>query len=573
MRSLQSHVLNECSPPSSDLPVISQDVFVGRENDIDTVISKLSTSHIVNINGAPGVGKSTLAIHIGYEMVANHTSVRYIDVHEKHSLLYYEVDPESSYYAPKESLEPKSYANRIFIRELQIWSVEIKCPTLLILDNCDSILKSSLRDNFIKLIYSMLNRSRFKLHMIVVSMEKLVLLNSFDRWIVRELNQSASVSLLQKFVPKINNYDLNDIAELVDGNPIALKVVGKVLQLHGKQLVRKIKEDLLRNPFNILDKVSFQKERFRTILDIAFARLGNDQDCGYILGLLGGSFDIELGIAIVSPGCLELYEVHSLLDEYNITYYNRYKMHRLIKEYVVKKLNATYKSIFDERFQKYYEQSLFNFATTKVDLSDVELHYLSLEVHNIYYLVNLYLKHKKLSVKQLVVLTFLVYKYYPFSVEELEKYFSLYLDELEHVCQLLSTRHACGFMYSTIVKYFYKNNCTCETVEEYMQNFYYSSCTNVFQCKVVDQISNIERRENSTIKELLSADEKSFIELLENTCWCHDWRVDSAKIFLLLLASVLLYIYLYIMLLNGYSRCWFEHFLHIPTMILFVSVL
>ena len=74
--------MKNCSSPESDLPIIHP-LFVGRENDTREVLLKVARAHIVNINGAPGFGKSTLAIHVGYEVVKNGTSVRYINVEDK----------------------------------------------------------------------------------------------------------------------------------------------------------------------------------------------------------------------------------------------------------------------------------------------------------------------------------------------------------------------------------------------------------------------------------------------------------------------------------------------------------
>ena len=70
-----------------DSPILYHDLFVGRENDVEEVVRRVASAHIVNINGAPGFGKSTLAIHVGYELVKKGTSVRYINVEDKLSLL------------------------------------------------------------------------------------------------------------------------------------------------------------------------------------------------------------------------------------------------------------------------------------------------------------------------------------------------------------------------------------------------------------------------------------------------------------------------------------------------------
>ena len=75
-------ILRNCIFLESDLPIIHP-LFMGRENDVYQVLHKVATAHIVNINGAPGFGKSTLVIHVGYEIVKKGTSVRYINVEDK----------------------------------------------------------------------------------------------------------------------------------------------------------------------------------------------------------------------------------------------------------------------------------------------------------------------------------------------------------------------------------------------------------------------------------------------------------------------------------------------------------
>jgi hypothetical protein len=64
-----------------DLPLLPG-LFVGRDDDIRKVIRKAKKANILNINGAPGFGKSTLAIQTGYRLVQNCTSVRYVNIEE-----------------------------------------------------------------------------------------------------------------------------------------------------------------------------------------------------------------------------------------------------------------------------------------------------------------------------------------------------------------------------------------------------------------------------------------------------------------------------------------------------------
>ena len=58
---------HECQV-NQDLPIVNG-LFVGRDNKTLEITEKIEHAHIIGISGAPGFGKSYLAIHFGYEMV------------------------------------------------------------------------------------------------------------------------------------------------------------------------------------------------------------------------------------------------------------------------------------------------------------------------------------------------------------------------------------------------------------------------------------------------------------------------------------------------------------------------
>ena len=551
----RSHSSNDsatkCNPPNFDLPTIHHDdFFVGRENDISMVVSMMANTHIININGAPGIGKSTLAIHVGYELLRNGTSVRYINMDEKISLFKESINSNEGFSSTvvhdSEQMEEiksvieidiqslqviqhildsnKSFSHeksRSFVQELRNWIGNIRCPTVLILDNCDDILVSASRDNFINLIYSLIGQSQ--LHVIIVSTQKLILLESFRYWIVSNLSVSASVYFLDQLVmPVIDTSYLVVVAELVEGNPLALKIVGKLLNLHGEKVVQEIheiKEELRENPLNVLDKATIQKEKFRPVLDVAFARLGELKECGYVLGLFPGSFDKNAGMAVTSANCFESYTQHSLLDEYYLAYNQRYQMHRLIREYVKEKVSNTSVIAFNKDFGKYYQEFLLKF-TIKANLNRYDKHSLSLETHNFDLLKDLLMQIKQQSAKQLAIMAFLANENH-LKLEELYDYFDLYMDKLSDICRILSPT-TCGGFYSYAVKYLYQK-CKCETLSEYMLlvNVFHSSCMNVFDCRVVDQINTLcQESKYEVLCTQLSHTEKAFIQLVMNTCHC-----------------------------------------------------
>lgn len=409
--------------PDHDLPILNC-VFVGREHDVNEVVSKVMSTRIVNINGAPGFGKSTLAIHAGHEMVKNGIKVRYVNMEES-SLSFVKLkgndisDTEQfetavAQFHDSSLLKEQSndlYKDSRFVRELKEWSMTVKSPTVLIFDNCDKILVSSFRYNFVRVINSLIEKSEL-LNIIVVSRVKLFLVDNFDHWTVKELNHSSSVSLLNEFAPNIHKYDAMRIAQLLQGCPLALKVIGKLLNLRGNQFVYEVIHELESRPIDILDSVSDQRQQFRAIMDLVFSDVNVLQKCGHMISLFPYSFSRDAGISILASSpekCLDAYEKQSLLDEFFLGNQHRYTMHRLIREYLKEKVNSTDQVKFKKRFNNYYIEFLFNYAN-RSKLSVVDKHTLSVERLNIELFVESLASHKPVTDKLLVVLAFLFRK-------------------------------------------------------------------------------------------------------------------------------------------------------------------
>ncbi|MCG8621936.1 MAG: hypothetical protein MJE68_08085, partial [Proteobacteria bacterium] len=330
----------------------------------------------------------------------------------------------------------------------------------------------------------------------------------------------------------------------------------KLLNLHGEKIVQEIyeiKEELRKNPLNFLDKATIQKEKFRPVLDVAFARLGELKQCGYALGLFPGSFDKNAGMAVTSANCFESYTQHSLLDEYYLAYNQRYQMHRLIREYVKEKVSNTSVMTFNKDFGKYYQEFLLKFAI-KANLNKYDKHSLSLETHNFDFLKDLLMQTKQQSAKQLAIIAFLASEN-RLKLEELYDYFDLYMDKLSDVCQILSPT-TCGRFYSYAIKYLYQN-CKCETLSEYMLNIIHSSCMNSFDCRVVDQIISIcQEVKYKVLCTQLSHREETFILLVINTCNNCGFFHDRIKLRSTIGSLVITFIctYLFLAVINNYSK-------------------
>jgi hypothetical protein len=159
---------SHCATGYSNLPNIQSNIFIGRDKDIIEIVRMIQSTHIVNVNGPPGFGKSSAVIHAGYKLAENGTPVRYLDVEQELPQVFIESvhdhDPHSNsnkyrrrFFSKNSTAilemiqsvtdhESESYDQSRVVKvsntaeELIQWSKQVECFTVLILDNCDDIL-------------------------------------------------------------------------------------------------------------------------------------------------------------------------------------------------------------------------------------------------------------------------------------------------------------------------------------------------------------------------------------------------------------------------------------------------
>lgn len=186
------------------------------------------------------------------------------------------------------------------------------------------------------------------------------MLENFNQWTVRQLSQQASVEFLNKLAPDIASNQMTEIAELLQGYPLALKVIGNILNIYGQSIIQELEYELQQQLISVLDKVSDQRQRFSIMMDLVLSKLEFLKKCGYSVSLFPGSFSREAGAKILSKVCLELFEKHSLLEEYFFGNQHRYRMHRLIREHLKEKVNKSSNIKFQKQFCAYYIHFVLN---------------------------------------------------------------------------------------------------------------------------------------------------------------------------------------------------------------------
>jgi len=263
--------------------------FIGRDREVESIAHLLhfaKHSHIkmVHIFGLPAVGKSTLAVHVGYEMARRGVVVRYINADETHLFRSHEHivieshdlrstralskrvgDIELSWYSHTE----KKYVSTSPQGLIQ-WAKGLSDDTILIIDNCDSLLQNNATQTpFIEMFVN-LNKASHFLHILTTSRLKLSLVGGFKLYKLMALDNESAIELLQSLSDGMTLNDSRTVNGLVGGIPLALKIVGSLVSevQPPDQIIRELKENLIAalTP----EDVRPEREKIRPVLELSY---------------------------------------------------------------------------------------------------------------------------------------------------------------------------------------------------------------------------------------------------------------------------------------------------------------
>ena len=476
----------QCKHYTYKLPRFTMD-FLGRENSIDELVSKLVTDSVqlLNINGPLGCGKSQLAIHLGNRLTEESLSVSYVDISERRLDRF----PEYRYDPKKENLPtlptvayvhyPISIKNFtsihdvVLMDELLKWSQTLTCSTVLILDNYDSAYDN---ETFIDFIESLISTSSSPLKVVVTSQSYF---EPFETWTIPELSMLSSMKLLRKIAPSVDKQHLDKLLALLGGCPQALKITGSILEYSWYQ----IDTILLQIELRELDtRVKTQQQQFYDLFSIVYNSLSSHlRICGHYFSMFPGSFDKASGKKIV--GALEcdksinVFVERSLLQDYFLGDEYRAKMPPLIGKFFKEKYDQLLASNQLEHESIKKGDFWRNFVTNYVDLIVLDIMYpfrlrspdeynlkFSIESHNLYTLTTVLfsnlIPNSTLSPKEMAVLL-------PLSLEgwisryRILEHFNLYkqlLIDMNPVCKFLPGSRCVNF-YTQLVTDIYHLEC------------------------------------------------------------------------------------------------------------------
>ena len=326
--------------------------FVGREEDLKQVVQLLdfqndpvvsADTRIVSLIGSPGFGKSTLAIHVGHEMVKQGVNVHYVDVSD-----FPDGQSVKQILAEKVIESSHIFSKSINFNRLLRWAREHYQNSLLMLDNCDKVLHDQ-REEFQIALQRLVESSR-QVKILVTSRREVVVDPYSKTYSVHELTSKASQQLLEYREHtgiKLTLEQKMQIANLTGNIPLALHIMKSLLDRVGSPSSSQLISELEKEPIETLSPKDFQSERqIKATLDLSFRYL--DQQWRVVacqLTLFPGSFAEDAAVFVFSNGSksddhrkgiresLQYLVRHSLLSHDQRK--NRYQYHQLIMKYLV----------------------------------------------------------------------------------------------------------------------------------------------------------------------------------------------------------------------------------------------
>ena len=425
--------------------------FVGRQQEVRDLLELLEytadSPRIVSITGSPGFGKSTLAIHVGHMLTKEGIDVIYINMNEvtSNSVLTERIMATS---------EKTLSGENATLSNLYQWSKHVNTQTLLILDNCDEQFhnnKDGLQSAIIGLVRSSLHGT-FKI--LTTSRQQVAYIQQHHLYIIRELSPSHACELLQGVAHSLDDRMCLNISSLTGNVPLALHVVGALLNMPDTLNPQLILHELQQNLLGTLSPVELQTEdRVNASIYLSYQHLDSHiQKFGRDLSHFPGSFDTDAASHIIFPNTyihsarknLQLLVRRSLLDYSKQT--NRYIYHRLIREFFKNMSTPAESEEFNINYLKYYTSALERMAQKELIQA---LQYIFIDKHNLEHCFDLLkvmvqvndMHVNKRAIETYVKLADTVGNYskdddfltYGFQISELEKHIETFLYCLKQI--------------------------------------------------------------------------------------------------------------------------------------------
>ena len=402
------------SVPPPKLPTYPQS-FTGREVECDNILQYITKEKVkvVAITGGPGFGKSSLSIVAGYKLADLAKQVWHISLSDVDSIDSFILRVMATFTNKNLKIADKT--------QLYSWLLSVKYETVLILDNVDRLTlnDSTVRSEFQLLLKTMSTRTE-KIQYIVTTRFRFRYTDDFEEVHLTPLVVDQGGQLLLKLSTSTSReamveeelsiiQDLESIANLTGGVPLAMKIVGRLLK-SGQLSISEVHKELSVDPIGALSLESFSPdEQLNRCFNLSIQSLSKiGRKCFFTTSLFPGTFD-KAAKDIVIKVTKDRHCIDQLLDrsllEYNVQD-KRFSMHSLLQEFAINSFKKGERAKLRREFFSAFSRHYMSKVNAYHKSSDYQAIYSCLisEYHNIVRFMTVYSDdHLDIQVKDILV--------------------------------------------------------------------------------------------------------------------------------------------------------------------------
>ncbi|XP_031564980.1 uncharacterized protein LOC116300283 [Actinia tenebrosa] len=346
-----------CEPLQSRLPDFQDKVF-GRDADIENAANLIR--HVqkpcVVLTGAPGFGKTTVAINLAHELktskVCLFQSLREMRLRK---------DVCSALLA-QVGQHPKDNE----MEELLHWARSLKEEVVFILDNAEDVLQND-KDAFCDLLQNLRNiNSRF-IQFVITSRERFALSTMEVTAVeIKELNTEKGIEVIRSMIPEGNicgdSETFTELVNLCGGIPLALRMIGSILDCVD---VTSLIQELKSFPMETLEDTTLPSyhQSIRAAFECSFQKLDKSLQAKLVrLSVFRGPFTQQAAASILD--CQKRHALagkvlRELTNKSLLTKLDdsdkRYEMHSLIQKYLMDVKREPYQNDFVDATSKFID--------------------------------------------------------------------------------------------------------------------------------------------------------------------------------------------------------------------------
>lgn len=329
----------EHAPLESWLPDFQDKVF-GRDADIEHVARLIQSDQkpCVVLTGAPGFGKTTVAINFAYKL--QECKVLFVSLREMNS-----IKDVCKVWLAKVGQHPKENEKE----ELLYWARFLKEKVVFILDNAEDVLQGD-KDAFCNLLQELRASNSSCIQFLITSRESFATSTLEVTHVeIKKLDPKEGIKVICSLLPEGSTCgqaetSLTELVDLCGGIPLALRMIGSILEDYADDLTPLI-EELKSFPMDTLEDPAFPSyhQSVRAAFECSFQKLEDSLKAKLVrLAVFRGPFTLQAAASILD--CQERpvlagKELKKLTNKSLLTMSdsskNKYEMHPLIQKYLM----------------------------------------------------------------------------------------------------------------------------------------------------------------------------------------------------------------------------------------------